>query len=579
AALYKESLSSADTDFDIEMAAALQYPISLVPGESRTFRFIFGVSSSAEAAAELQKSCCTAEYFDAQRELLRTQYEELISKVQFDSPDPELNSLINIWLKRQIDLGKSWGRVYAKGFRDIMQDVTAVVSFDTQAAAEKIKECLQHQYENGNTLRQWAPVDHHPYRDGSAWIVSAVSGYIKETGDLEFLNLGIPYYKSAQAGTVLDHIIQGLDFLFSETGARGLCLWGGGDWNDSINNAGLQNKGESVWLSEAAVASAVEFAELLDWLEQPELANEFRKKADVLKSRILENGWNEDHFIYGITDWDEPVGSYESEQANLFLNPQCWAVLAGIVDGEDAAAVMDLVERELNSPFGYVQCKPSFSKPDDHIGRLSYLRPGCFENGSVYNHGVAFKIAADCKLGRGDLAYETLKKMLGSNPDNPSAKSGMEPYAITNMFIGPECETRAGVSTIPWITGTAGWVFRAAVEFICGIQATYSGLVVRPCLPSCWEKVNVRRAFRGSVYDINILNPDGLPTGVVSLTIDGKHYTDEFLPLFEDGQVHVIIAEVKKEKKTDAKETFDSSCNGNSHCDAGRRAVCVSGRE
>ena len=31
-----------------------------------------------------------------------------------------------------------------------------------------------------------------------------------------------------------------------------LCLWGGGDWNDSINNVGMQLKGESVWLLQIA---------------------------------------------------------------------------------------------------------------------------------------------------------------------------------------------------------------------------------------------------------------------------------------------------------------------------------------
>ena len=118
---------------------------------------------------------------------------------------------------------------------------------------------------------------------------------------------------------------------------------------------------------------------------------------------INTHGRDTDHYIYGINDWGERVGSYDTPTGNIFLNPQTWAVLAGIADSNDE--LLDLAERELRCPFGYVQQKPCYCEPDPHLGRISYFGKGFYENGSVYNHGVAFKIVADCVAGRGDHAY------------------------------------------------------------------------------------------------------------------------------------------------------------------------------
>ena len=42
------------------------------------------------------------------------------------------------------------------------------------------------------------------------------------------------------------------------------------------------------------------------------------------------------------------------------------------------------------------------------------MPPGVYENGGIYNHACAFKVMADCKLGRGDKAVGTLLKMIPS---------------------------------------------------------------------------------------------------------------------------------------------------------------------
>lgn len=393
-------------------------------------------------------------------------------------------------------------------------------------------ECWQAEVEN--TAKQSKDLSLYAYANANMNIC----------GHLAFLQEEIPYYKSEKTGTVLDHCRRGINFLFTELGSHGLCLWGGGDWNDSLNSAGLQLKGESVWLSEAAVASGKEFAGLLEIIGERNEADVLRVKIQALTENLLKHAYEQGHFLCGFNDWGEKVGSYENKEARIFLNMQTWAVLAGILDEKAANELMDLVEKELSCPFGYVLCKPSYSKGDDHIGRVSYMEKGAYENGSVYNHGVAFKIAADCRLGRGDIANKTVRKMLSNNPKNDCLKSGVEPYAVSNMYLGPENKLRSGEAVMGWITGTAGWLFRDIVENIAGVRAGYRGLELSPCLPSAWKEVSARREYRNATYNIRILNPSGLQTGKLTVFLDGKPLRSNVLPDLHDNREHEVLAEM-----------------------------------
>ena len=193
---------------------------------------------------------------------------------------------------------------------------------------------------------------------------------------------------------------------------------------------------------------------------------------------------------------------------------------------------MDVVENELKCDYGYVQCRPSFPRGDDSIGRVSYFQPGLVENGAVYNHGVAFKIAADCLLGRADAAYKTLKAISYDNPLN--ANNGVEPYAVSNMYMGPENEYIAGYAPMSWITGTAGWLYRCVTEFMCGIKPTADGLEISPCLPAEFDGATVKRVFRGEVYEILYEKSDKKEV-ICDMQVVKK------LPLTGKGSVHKVL--------------------------------------
>lgn len=533
-AMNGKNLASKPTCFENDIGAAMQFILNIPSGKCERFIFMLGASENFDDAKSIISKHLNEKTYENENEKIFAEVNKYQNKIVIKTPDENIDRRINIWLKRQMDLGKQWGRVYGKGFRDVLQDTEAYLPLGHEVARKKIINALNYQRFNGNPMRMWDPIMEEEYTDGAVWLIFTLNAYLKETNDFSILDEIAGYYDNVAKESVLKHCLKGMNYLQSNLGEHGLCLWGCGDWNDSLNGCGVMGKGESVWLSEATVKAAKELAEILIRIGSCVTAAEILEKAETMKKNIIKFGWDRDHFIYGINDIGEKIGSYESSEGQIYLNSQTWAVMSGTVDGEKAMSVMQLVEDKLKCPFGYVQNVPSYSKGSVYIGRSSYFKPGCFENGSVYNHGVAFKIVADCWLGKADVAYDTVKMMLPENPHNSYEVSGVEPYAITNMYLGPECTSRCGYAPFSWITGTCGWLFRGITEGLLGINAGFDGLELNPCLPSSWDKVNVIRDFRNCIYDIEIEN------GGNRIYVDGELIDGNVLPIFDDNKCHVV---------------------------------------
>lgn len=192
-------------------------------------------------------------------------------------------------------------------------------------------------------------------------------------------------------------------------GERGLSLWGGGDWNDSLDNCGMKMKGESVWLSIAAVRAAKDYLEIVGktaGAEKQKLLADTEKKIEELKAAVLKYGFEEDHFLYGYTDWGEKVGSDDNREGKIFLNVQTWAVMSDLLPLEKKQALMDTVERRLKCEYGYLQNDPPYETPDDHLADSPIFPKESTKTAPIYNHGVMFKAVADCCIGRGDQCLE-----------------------------------------------------------------------------------------------------------------------------------------------------------------------------
>ena len=108
------------------------------------------------------------------------------------------------------------------------------------------------------------------------------------------------------------------------------------------------------------------------------------------------------------------------------------------------------------------------------------------------------------------------------------------------MTAGPDAPT-PGEAKNSWLTGTAAWTFVSLAQGILGIRPDYDGLRIDPCIPRDWEGFRATRRFRGTVYEIDVSNPDGVSTGVRSLRVDGEEVEGNLVPLADGGAVHVEV--------------------------------------
>ena len=484
-------------------AGCLVIELVLEPGETKDVTVLIGSFDCEEEKKRLITKLSKQQNRQQSWDFYKRQKDDMINAVLVDTPDEKINFLTNIWAKQQTQLCAEFGRDGARGFRDTLQDAWGMAMFNQKLAKEKIIETLEHQHNDGHGIRGWMPIQDHHYSDGPVWIVMAVCAYIKETGDEDFLKLNVKYFDAGE-GSVLEHLLHGVRYLSDDTGAHGLVHAHDGDWNDSLNWLGKRGDGESVWTSMGLYYSSdliIELAEKI--LHDQNLQEEMKERKQRIEAAIQKTAWDGNWYLAGYTDFAEPVGSHKNHEGSIYLNPQSWAILTGLAKGERYEKCLEAIDEKLESKHGTLTCTPSYTSKNENIGRLTMIPPGIYENGTPYCHGTAFKIVADCIAGRADEALKTFYKVMPDNAEHPSVLSGCEPYAYTNQYFGPD-NARAGDSVTGWITGTAGWMLRAVLEYFCGIQPGYDGLYIKPCLPSGWDKITVTRKLRGKTYIIKI---------------------------------------------------------------------------
>ena len=522
-----------------QMCGAMQHDIKLSAGEISTVYVIIGDADEMSTAADICKKLFVGDKIEDDYNALLALKQSTSSSIYVSTPNEKINCLTNYWLKQQVQLCAEVGRDTGKGFRDQLQDAWAVASFNPALAKEKILETLTYMYNDGRCVRGWLPLDHHVYSDGPTWVAPTINAYIKETGDTAFLSHPVKYLDEGE-DTVWEHILTAMRFASDDVGEHGLVHSRDGDWNDSLNMTGLLGKGESVWTSIAlcyALKNTAEMAEKL--LGDTAIRDEMLERRDRMIKAINEQAWDGNWYLAAINDYNEKVGSHEEKEGSIYLNSQTWAILAEVAEGERAEQCIASVDKYLDSDYGPLTLYPTYTKFNNRIGRLTSFIPGIWENGTPYCHGGTFKVVADCLLGRGDKAYETIMKIMPNSETNPSTHSGCEPYALTNMYFGPD-NPQKGKTLFAWVTGTAGWMFRAVVQYMLGFHPEYDGFTLNPCIPSDWNGVTLVRKFRGDTYNITIKNENGKQSGVIGVTLDGVEVGAR-VKLVGDGATHEIV--------------------------------------
>jgi cellobiose phosphorylase len=539
----------------LDPCASLHNVLVLKPGETREVVYTLGCAASKEEAAKLAAAYTSPRAAEKALGEVAARWRSLLGTVHVATPEPSMDVMENIWLKYQAISGRMWGRTAyyqtggAYGFRDQLQDSQLWLPIDPEQTKRQILLHARHQFADGTVYHWWHPMSETGLRnrisDNLLWLPYVMNAYIQETSDLSVLDAREPFVDNASGGSMYEHCLRAIDRALERLSTRGLPLIGEGDWNDGLSAVGLDMKGESVWLGHFLHRILLDFAAIARLRGDGPRASLFGSHAEVLRVKLNTLAWD-GRYYYGATkDSGEKIGSSSNTEGSLWLNPQTWAVIAGVADPARAAGVFDVVEEELEYEIGPLLLHPAYTTPDRFIGYLTRYSPGMRENGGVYTHGATWAVIAAAILGRGESAYRIYSRL---NPVNRGMKPDVycaEPYVTAGNIEGPE-STFYGRGGWTWYSGSAAWLFRVGLEWILGVRPSVEGLIVDPCIPRGWKQYTVRRTFRGAEYNITVRNPARVECGVREVTIDGairaktdlvRHAT---LPVFPPGTVHSI---------------------------------------
>ena len=195
---------------------------------------------------------------------------------------------------------------------------------------------------------------------------------------------------------------------------------------------------------------------------------------------------------------------------------------------------MDSVDEYLYTPYGLMLNAPCFTTPDDSIGFVTRVYPGLKENGAVFSHPNPWAWCAEAILGRGSRAMKFYNALCPALQNDIIEVRQSEPYAYCQFVVGKD-HTAYGRARHPFMTGSSGWAYFAATQYMLGIRPDFDGITVDPCIPADWKEFSVRRKWRGGEYRIHVANPDAVEKGVKSITMNGKQVRK--LPVLPVGTV------------------------------------------
>jgi len=552
--------------------AALQIGAGVLkPGASfRTATQLGQEASIAEARPAIEKYRDLANVDAAFLELSKF-WEDYLQAVQVRTPDSSFNSMVNVHNPRQCHTTKNWSRYLSLyqlgygsdrgiGFRDSSQDLLGVMSHMPEEARVLAENLLSVQKIDGSGMHQYFPStmeanegdsrekEDRPkyYGDDHLWIVLTVAGYLKETGNLSFLEKRIPFYdkdkhtgKAIESGTVWEHIIRSLRFSWNHRGAHGLPLLGFADWNDTVN---LPTGAESLFNANLFGKALLEAIDVANAAGHSAEANEFQKYYDEMKKIVNDVAWDGKWWKRWFDHEGKAMGSAENQYGKLYTNGQSWQVLSGFAEGERAVAAMDSVHQHMNTRNGIKLSWPGFNGFDPNLGGVSTYPPGAKENGGIFLHANPWVMIAETILGRGELAFQYYNQI------NPAAKNEIldefesEPYCYPQNILGDE-HPQFGLGRNAWLSGTSSWTYQAATQWILGVRSSFQGLIVDPCIPKAWDGFEVVRKWRGATYRIVVRNPGHVSKGVKSFSVDGKAVEGNVAPVFACGEhtVEVVL--------------------------------------
>jgi cellobiose phosphorylase len=283
-----------------------------------------------------------------------------------------------------------------------------------------------------------------------------------------------------------------------------------------------------------------EMAALYDFLGNGSDATRMRKHYDEMLNVVETQAWDGEWYRRAYQADGKPVGSQENEEGKIFIESQGWCVLGGAGQNNGRAKqAMESVHKHLFTKNGVMLQQPAYSEYHKELGEVTSYPPGVKENAGIFCHNNTWINLGWCLLGDGDRALEYYLSICPSAKEEQIETYRSEPYVYAQMIAGKDAGC-FGEAKNSWLTGTAAWTFVSVSQGLLGIQPDFKGLRVDPCIPKAWKGFTVSRRFRGTLYQIEVKNPNGVCKGVKKMLVNGKEIAGNVIP-FEPGQSTVKV--------------------------------------
>ena len=528
--------------------AALQCVVDLAAGELTEIVWFLGQSDSAEDASVLIGRYRAAD-LDAALGEVTQHWRTLLGAVQVKTPDRAMDILLNGWLLYQTLACRVMARSAfyqssgAYGFRDQLQDGTALAFADAEETRAHLLRAASRQFIEGDVQHWWLPYSGQGVRtrisDDRAWLAYATAEYVATSGDVAVLDVKVPFLDgpalrdgesdsffvpsdAGESACLFEHCARALDQYLQHTGVHGLPLIGDGDWNDGMNRVGNGGKGESVWLGWMLVRTIDMFAPIAEGRD-PARAERWRTHAASLRVAVDREAWDGQWYRRATFDDGTWLGAKDNEECQIDSIAQSWAVLAGGADPERAARAMASLEEHLvrHDDALALLFWPPLDKTQLDPGYIKGYPPGLRENGGQYSHAAMWAILALARLGDGDRAgalFAMLNPINHARTPEQISRYKVEPYVVAaDVYSVPPHNGRGGWT---WYTGSAAWMYRAGVEGILGVRRQGTSILVDPCIPAAWSGFEATIKLGSAQYDIRVDNSSHRCRGVSHAALD-----------------------------------------------------------
>ena len=575
------SLAAAQLDgvtgAGLDPCAAFQTTHALAPGATLEWVVLLGETQERANALELVAKYASPGVVQQAFDEITAFWCRTVGAVQVRTPVPAIDLMQNGWLAYQNLSCRIWGRSAfyqsggALGYRDQLQDSSAMIYARPDLTRQQIRIHAAHQFVEGDVLHWWhtAPMERGlrtRFSDDLLWLPYVAAFYIKTTGDWSVLDEVEPFLTaplleegedevylkpslSGESANVYEHCCRALDRSLTQ-GAHGLPLMGTGDWNDGMNRVGREGRGESVWMGFFLSRIIKDFLPICERRGDTARVAIYGAYHDHLDHALNDGGWDGEWYRRAYYDNGAVIGSKDSDECQIDALAQAWAVISEAAPPARAAQALDALEQRLVSEQdGLIRLlTPAFVNTPNDPGYIKGYVAGVRENGGQYTHAACWVVRAMAEAGRRDRAaplLEMLSPVTHARDAAAVAVYQVEPYVIAADVYGEAPHVGRGGWT--WYTGSSGWMYRVGLESVLGFSIEGGDtIVMAPRIPDEWPEFSIRHQLPddGGSYEITVLNPGHSARDVVSVTLDGTALAADDgvarIPLLRDGAVHRV---------------------------------------